>query len=458
VTRLTWGWGIAAVAMLAASCGWGTSGTTTCEPVPNISWRLPDRQGRTPYPIEADPSAVNAAKILKDVVFTHARDPQNPWAVAHAMLAIGAQVELTNGRDAVEYVFEEYGETFEVCGETLLRFPRHRGNIRVEPHTDLLLKQFVELGVPPDKKVKVQGKEYTVGHLYRGSLHRAWVEPSSGPSEAPNAVLDRVPYGAPDDHGPGATPAAPIRVEPGSSTVHWNDTPWALQALTGWAPIGLGWTAEGGRKMTLERFTRAAVARLDLESQALQVQKSQGQDYDRQSAARAGGLVSMTCGGAHMLQGTSYALARGFGEPQDLALYERQVDLLFWRYPSEMSTIDKAIEQQPRYRTLLMMQRLKFLGHFLETTHKWAAMGILRPNAEQDTRMREAAAQLVATVAVLQQTGVFANLAKLKDPATPQIYADVGYSNEQLYLDYVGDSAHGYRGLDLALGHGAISY
>lgn len=403
----------------------------SCTAVPEF--RLPEKEGRTPHPIPADETVVGAAMALKTVVRDHARDPNNPWAVSHALLAIGPELTLTNDKLAIDYLFEEYAETFEACGETLVRFPRKRGDIRIEPHTDLILKALTEIGVSPDRKVTVQGKPFTVGHLYRGSLYRAWV-----------AEDGKVPYG-------------PIDAKAANDLDAWNDTPWALQGLASWAPADLSWTARGDRKMNLDTFTHAAVERIDADSQALQIQQKAGQSFDKVAAAKAGGLVKMTCGGAHMLQGTGHALARGFGDEADKERYAAQIALLFWRYEDELKVYNQMLETQPRYRTLIMMQRLKFLGHFLETTHKWVILGLLQPDAEQERIMQDAAVQLVATVAVLHNTGILPNLGKLAEPDTPPVYPGV-ITNEQLYLDYVGDSAHGYRGLDLALGHGILRY
>lgn len=401
-----------------------------CESIPEIDWRMPETR-TTPVPYTPNEADVALVKMLKDVVYTHARDPKNPWAVSHALLAIGPDAILTNDKKAVDYLFEEYAETFEVCGETLIRFPRSRGDIRIEPHTDLILKALTENAVPPETPVTVQGKKLTVGHLYRGSLHRAWVEGST------------VPFGPGDG--------------PGDQTNNWNDVPWALQGLTAYGPKGLTWTAEGGRKMDMDAFVHATVDRLDAESQALQVAQQAGQTFNKVEFAKAGGLVSMTCGGAHMLQGTAHALGRGYGEEGDRTRYQAQIDILFWRYQAELDAYTEALQTQPRYRTLIMMQRLKFLGHFLETTHKWAILGLFVPDEAQHQTMRDATVQLLATGYVLNQQGIYANLSKMIDPATPVIYPGL-ITNEQLYLDYVGDSAHAYRGLDLAIGHGKYAY
>ena len=92
------------------------------------------------------------------------------------------------------------------------------------------------------------------------------------------------------------------------------------------------------------------------------------------------------------------------------------------------------------------MQRLKFTGHFLESMHKMAALGLYEPTDQQRVLLTGVADQLVLTVEALGQQGVFDQLDALKT-AKPQVY-----------LDIVGDSAHAVRGLKLALGQDAIRY
>lgn len=451
--------------VLAAPVGCtSTSSTPTTPPEPacqalgEVVLAPAANTARTPVPIPPSDEAVQAAMVFKDVARDYARDPEDPWAISHALIAIGADMELENGENAVDWLFAHYAETFEVCGETLVHFPRKRGETRIEPHTDLILKALTEVGVSPDREVIVQGKKVKVEALYRGSLYRAWVASSSG--AAPKAILDTVPYGPPvaaAAAGPDGTVPPVFDAVEGHGTENWNDVPWALAGLAAWSPQDVAWTAEGGREMTLDRLTHATVLRVDAETQALQVQHDQGQSFNKADAAKAGGLVSMTCGGAHMLQGTQYAVARGFGESEDRDQVKKQIDLLFWRYQSELDTYTQLLETQPRYRTVLMMQRLKFLGHFLETTHRAAALGLFAPDQEQTVLMTDASVQLIATAFVLSQTGILKNLDKMLDPATPELYPGI-ITNKQLYLDYVGDSAHAYRGLDLALGHGVVRY
>lgn len=406
--------------------------------MPALAERPPAKMLRSPYPAPPAPQIEVAAQALLQVVREHTRDPDNPWAIAHAMLALGADFELTNGEQAVDWLFARYAERFEVCGEELIRFPASAGKIRIEPHTDLILKALTESGVDPQRQVIVQGEPAKVADLYRGSLHRTWVDSSS---KAEGAPIDTVPFG----HGG----------KPGATTAHWNDTPWALQALTSWGSKELRWRAEGERDMDLDRFTHAVVQRIDHESQTLQVQRSTGQRFDKGQAARAGGLVTMTCGGMHMLQGASHALGLGYGSDQDRVVFDRQLPILFWRYRAELETYQIMMDREPQFRALLMMQRLKFLGHFLETVHKAAALGIFKPDTSQKQIMDEVVAQLIATVAGLQQSGMFGGLNKLVEPGIRELYPGVT-TNEQLYLDYIGDAAHAYRALRLATGEGRV--
>ena len=101
---------------------------------------------------------------------------------------------------------------------------------------------------------------------------------------------------------------------------------------------------------------------------------------------------------------------------------------------------------RPDITLKLLDQRLKFLGHFLETAHKLAALGLYAPDASQRAQLDAALDELVKTVEFLHESGVFDELAKLR------------FQDVQTYLDLVGDSAHALRGIDLATGRGTIAY
>jgi hypothetical protein len=370
-----------------------------------VSPGLPTRKASSPLQAPAADDVKATRQILAQVVRSHARDPNNPWAIGHAMLALGPEVVLDNDKPAVEWLFEEYAQRIEVDGKPAIRFPKKRGNIRIEPHSDLILKALTETGVPPDRQVTVQGQSMSVADLYRGSLARAWVDGT------------RVSYGA------------------------WNDTPWALQGLAAWSPQDAKWTA-AGHEMTLDAFAHDVTQRLVRETAFM----DDAMRADRQVQKRGQDIFSYTCGGAHLLQGSAYAVAKGFGEDSDKAVFARQGEIMAWRYDLELMTVDQALVQAPQYQVLLLEQRMKFLGHYLESMHKLAALGLIQPTDAYKQSTERALAELVVTVSALKDAGILDRLDEIKA------------SSEQTYLDYVGDAAHAIRGIDLATGEGTVSF
>jgi len=194
--------------------------------------------------------------------------------------------------------------------------------------------------------------------------------------------------------------------------------------------------------MTMDALTTGLVEQLRRETEFLHVAKEQGSAVQK----RKQGIFRYTCGGAHFLQGVGYAVARGFGTEADKRAIEEEIEVLFYRYQMELKELDEYIKLRPDYRHLLLAQRLKFLGHFLESTHKFAALGLFSPNSAQQATMKECAGQLIATVAILEDTKILSHLNGVRK------------FDEQLYLDFVGDSAHALRGLDLATGTATISF
>lgn len=361
------------------------------------------RVGRTLRPSPRTPAVEAARARLRQVVWDHARDPANPWAVAHAMLALGAEFPLADLQDPVDALFAQYARRGPDGG---LVFPAEQGAARVEPHTDLLLKALAEAGVPADRPVVVEGQPAQVADLWRASLRAAWVEG------------ERVSYGP------------------------WNDAPWALQGLAHYAEPGAAWVADGGRPMTMDAFTLSALDRLDAESAFLREGIAQGVDVPK----RGQHLFSYTCGGAHLFQGVASAVARGHGGDGARPRVAAHAPVWLFRLDSELRQIDAALQARPDLGPILVVQRLKFLGHLLESLHKLSATGLWAPGEAEAARLDYALAQLVATVELIERVGIFGKLPELRA------------ANEQLYLDYVGDSAHALRGLELAIGEGVVRY
>jgi hypothetical protein len=119
---------------------------------------------------------------------------------------------------------------------------------------------------------------------------------------------------------------------------------------------------------------------------------------------------------------------------------------MFYRLPIELGIYDEAMKAAPKQKVRLLVQRMKFLGHFLETMSKMEAMGLYVPDEKQSQLLEGAAQNLVLTVQALEKSGTFANMETIRT------------KDEQLFLDVIGDSCHAVRGLELELGRGTIAW
>lgn len=439
MTRTAWG-GIAAVALgLVGGVAWwatrapvappeapapeapapsASAAAPAAEPAP-VVWTVdniqdlkpvaPARKSAVPRPIPPLPAYDVALQVLSNVVETYAGDPENPWAIGHGILARGTEFRLTDGREAIPHLFAAYAEPRTAGTLTLVGFPKSRGKIRVEPHTDLLLKNMGEAGVSPDATFATPAGTVPIADLYRYTVLKSYLVADKNKSSF---------------DGP-------------------NDLPWGLQAIAQWAPTSeMQWIALDGTPMDLDYLTSFVLAVVTQESAFMFDAMNKGKAFDRQGQ----GIFNYTCGGAHLVQGATYAVARGFGTERDRKVLEAHVPLLFYRLPIELGIYDEAMKRNPKFRTQLLVQRMKFLGHWLESVAKMEAMGIFTPDEDQQRKIEGAAQNLTLAVDALQKTGAFDDLPGLRK------------KNEQLYLDIVGDGSHAIRGLELALGRGTIAW
>ncbi len=368
----------------------------------------PSHNNAVPKPIPGLPAYDGALAILGKVVDARDGDPENPWAIAHGLLARGKEFRLSDGREAVAHLFASYAEPRAAGALTLVGFPTSVGKVRVEPHTDLLLKNMSEAGVDPAATFTTRTGTVSAADLYRMTMLKTYLVAATNHSSF---------------------------TDPG-------DISWTLQGLASWAPGKLSWTATDGTAMNLDDLTSFDAAVLVQESAFMVADMKAGHDFQRTGQP----LFSYPCGGAHLVQGVAYAVARGFGTPKDRSVVEGQVPLLFYRLPIELKIYDQALHEHGDYKLKLTVQRMKFLGHWLETISKLQAMGLFVPDTTQLTAIEGAAQNLVVTVADLQKQGAFDHLDEIRA------------KDEQIYLDIIGDSAHSVRGLELALGRGKVNW
>jgi len=371
-----------------------------------IAIRGPGVAKPTSVPLKKSSGAQFAIDTLTKVVVDHCRDPGNPWAIGHGLVAMGSPLELSNGADAVQWLFSQYAERYQSAGSWLVRFPTKRGDIRIEPHTDLLLKAMTDAGVDPAQSVEVQGSAHRVSDLYQSSLGETWIDIDTG----------KTSFGTP------------------------NDTPWSLFALASWADQPTVWTSQSGQESSLDALTDHTMDLLVHETNFIAQAKAKKTGFQK----RGQGIFKYTCGGAHLLQGVAHSILRGFGSSASRAKLKDQLHLLLYRFPIELQQIDEGEKKHPAFKLQLRVQRLKLTGHTLETLYRISATEMI---GEQDRgALEQVAAEVVKSVVLLQETGAFEQLNKIRE------------AQEQLYLDIVGDSAHTLRALLIATGESPVYY
>jgi hypothetical protein len=371
-----------------------------------ISAYAPTGEATMPRPIADDPKWNEIRTLLGPTVERYTADPDNPWAIAHGYLNAGMDLKVWSGELAIDHLFARFGR---MDTPTLPYFPESEGSIRIEPHPALLLKSFQEAGFTPDRKIVVQGKDATLSDHYRAVLDRTSFDPATKKSSLGSA----------------------------------NDMPWALQAIATWAPPGnhLVW-ASNGVATSLDEMTDYLVGTLAKETQFLADAMAAHATFERKGQ----GIFRYTCGGAHLLQGTAYAVARGKGSPDGRKIIEQQVAIQFYRYPIERAQTVAVMKAKPEYTDVLLVQRLKFAGHFLETMSKLAAEGFYTPDDSQEAILRDAALEVWEVARAMQKRKLLGDLTAIRA------------KDEQQFLDIVGDSAHALKGLRLVRGEASVRF
>jgi hypothetical protein len=194
--------------------------------------------------------------------------------------------------------------------------------------------------------------------------------------------------------------------------------------------------------MTLDGYVRANLENLRARTALRRRALEEGRGISDEDP----GLDDYTCGGFHYVEAVGYALARGFGTDEDRSLFGREIDVLIGGYRPRLDYLESVRRENPRLTGMVLQQRFKYIGHFVETTLKLAALGLFDPDREEEAALRGAVDDLVGTVITLERAKIFDRLDEIRS------------ANPQMYLDYVGDSAHALRGLELATGRATVAY
>ncbi len=337
-------------------------------------------------------AAQRAIARLTEQLATPAGDPENPWALAHGLLAFGKDFQTRDGRSAV-LVAASYAEPMS-GPKPRYGFPRARGGKPVEPHSYLLVKTFLELGLPPSFS-------FTAADGAKIDVRRLLTDMRANVSEP-------------------------------TSDATWHDAAWWLSALE-LQPVP--------NEPDLVRLREAALARLEADDAVLEPDAPEpfAPSAPMGAAKRnKSHIYGHPCGGLHFVQ----AVLRGAStsrDPPTRARVHRQLTLLLRRYEAERALYAQTLRDHPEALLLVSGQQLKFFGHLLETLALADELGVLRDNAALaeavSAARRQAAGDLLATLAQLEQERAYQRL--------PELAAQ----RPQLALDLIGDGCHALHGL-----------
>lgn len=329
-----------------------------------------------------------AEEVLRGQCRTWAADPKNPWALAHGIALEGRSFKARDGRRAADVIIADF---LHREGPDL-RFDAFTADgTPVEPHPHLLLKTLLLAGYPASHSFRAKGGPVTLGALVE-DLKRDFRR---------DAALS--PHGA-----------------------------WTLDALSHALLPGATFTNGAGERIHLDTVMDEALALLEREQAELMAGMKAGLP---QVPKRKQGIYAHPCGGLHLFQAVaSHARHPAVREAWGPRL-DAQVDVLVYRLGSESRQYDAALTSAPpAYRLPVLVQMVKFHGHFLETLGRYREETGWKPSPEQDRAVEQARALLDGAVRRLDASGTWRDMESLKT------------ARYQLHLDLIGDACHAARG------------
>jgi len=274
-----------------------------------------DSTAGQPNPIGHTHAQSSAAATA--IISAHAIAPDDPWAVAHGIRAMGATFTIASGQRGVDFLLRHVTDVV-VNGRTLLAFPE-----KVEVHPNSFLKTMLEAGVPLDYRFTHKGRSRTLADLVDGArlLFR------------PQTMMDP------------------------------NTIPWSLIAFSRTtSTVRRRWTNAWGEQVDLDAVVDVALRDLEAASTPIDAAMRAGRPLSGKPPVH-----SFTCGGTHLLYGLLSAIRYGFGPKDARPRVEHQTALMVWRMGgADVDLISRFYAGLPRdpintWREL--NAKLKVLGH-----------------------------------------------------------------------------------------------
>jgi hypothetical protein len=363
----------------------------------------------------ADPGLAAARATLRKVIEGDAADPKNAWALAHGILAMGRGFKASDGRLASRVIVDDFAQTQRLPGLRGLHpyFPKTRDGARVEPHTDLILKTFVDAGIGLDEPLTDGQGALTARILLDSAQKRFQATRGEQTGDLRFADVDDVAWSV-QAFCQAATPA--------------NAGP------SSWQPAGV----PPPPLLQLEDVSAALLSLAEKETWFIRQAMASGQTVEKKRQD----VFAHTCGGAHLFQAVAQCAAAGWPKKGNTnARLQALVDIYLWRIPFETQLVETTLAENPQFAPLLVNQDVKFLGHALESLGRAARGGLWRAGEEQRRLLDLAAAKLVERIGQAAKLGVYGRPYLDKLAGSPESY--------QFYLDVVGDACHAWKGLEL---------
>jgi hypothetical protein len=330
--------------------------------------------------------------LLREHCREGAADPQNPWALAHGIAFEGRAFKARDGRPAAQVIVSDFLHREGTSPGAELRFDAVTADgTPVEPHPHLLVKTLLLAGHAPSHVFRAAWGPITLGALVE-DLKRDFRRDSA-----------LSPQGA-----------------------------WTLDALSHSLAHGASFTTRDGDTARLEPVMDEALALLEHEEAELLAGMKAGLP---QVPKRQRGLYAHPCGGLHLVQ----AVLTHARHPAVRAAWgtrlDTQVDVLLYRLASESRQYDAALTSTlPAHRLPVLIQMMKFYGHWLETLGRYRDETGWTPTPAQLQAVRQAGALLDGAVRRLDASGAWRDRKALK-AVSPS-----------LFLDLIGDTCHAARG------------
>lgn len=339
---------------------------------------------------------LHAVQVLREQCLLLASDPKNPWAMAHAVKLFGPSYLASDGRRALDVILQDYLKKEPTPDGATLHFhafgPPPDG-LPIEPHLNLHAKAMVvEAHLPVTTSFKASFGKVSIRDL-----------------------VDSAKRGF--RHAP-------------ASADYWRDVAWTLDLFAATQKPGTTWKTVDGQVIALDQVFDDALAELERATADLEAGMRRG---DPQVDKRKQGVYAHACGGLHFVQAVlswarNPAVRKRWGQRVDT-----QIKIHFYRLESERRQYGAAyqtvVTTAPQLKLQILVQMLKFYGHWLETAARFRDLG-WRPDDFQLQSVNVAKAMTDAAVRDLEGEHAYERLDTLKT------------TQKQMYLDLIGDTCH----------------